>query len=479
MGVRICRFNLLSVPFRHSTLRWFACCCAIGFAAPICHVRGADAPVSFYHDVQPILSRSCTGCHRPAKKKGKLDVTTYAALKTGGKKGQTFVAGKPEKSLLIDQVTGDEPAMPQKGQKLTAAEVGVLSRWIAQGARDDSPAIVASSAPDRPAYPATYAMAPVITAIACSPDGTMLAVGGSREVLLQHADGSGVIARLPSASERITSLQFTKDGARLIASGGSAGEAGRIECWNVSDRKLLHACAVSQDTVFGLSLDPAAGRAAVGCADRTVRVISLADGKELARFDQSTDWALCTAFNRDGTKLLAGGRDKMLRLFDLPSRRQIDEINEPVESIACLAERPASERSGSRDEVAAGEGSGVVRIFDISTLKKRTEDKRDPNRIRELERLNGTVNALAYSADGKWLAAAATGEARVFSADDGHRVCICGGNVGPVYTLCFSPDAKRLYTAGFDGQLRVFEPEHGKMISSFVPVPIGPNLRTD
>src|SRR2546429_119311 len=43
---------------------------------------GADdtKPVSFYHDVVPILKRSCTGCHHPDKLKGELDLTTYTAF---------------------------------------------------------------------------------------------------------------------------------------------------------------------------------------------------------------------------------------------------------------------------------------------------------------------------------------------------------------------------------------------------------------
>src|SRR5205814_7499747 len=46
---------------------------------------GADdtKPVSFYHDVVPVLKRSCTGCHHPDKLKGELDLTTYVAFQKG------------------------------------------------------------------------------------------------------------------------------------------------------------------------------------------------------------------------------------------------------------------------------------------------------------------------------------------------------------------------------------------------------------
>lgn len=427
----------------------------------------ADPPVSFHKDVEPILTRSCAGCHRPQKMKGKLDVTSYAALAHGGKKGKAIEPREPAKSLLITQVSGDDPSMPQKGQKLTADEIGLLTHWIRQGAKDDSAEASQSSraTEGRPQYPSVYAVAPVIDALACSPNGAVLAVGGSHEVLLQHADGSGLIDRLASASAWITSICYSADGQLLVAAGGAAGEAGRIDVWDASNHKLLHAYSISGDTLFGLSLSPDAARAAVACPDATVRVISLADGKELARLDPFTDWALCTAFTVDGTKLIAGGRDKELRLFDLSSRKQVDVVNEPVEPLVCLARKPGE------DVAACGGSGGLLRIFKVSDLQKRTEEKRDPNRIRELERQNGPINALAFSPDGKWLASACIGEARVYLAADGHRVSTCLGNAGPVFAVCFSPDSTRLYTAGFDGQARIFDAQKGELKKAFVPVP--------
>ena len=37
---------------------------------------GKTKPVSFYRQVRPILQRHCSGCHFPAKKSGKLLLTS-------------------------------------------------------------------------------------------------------------------------------------------------------------------------------------------------------------------------------------------------------------------------------------------------------------------------------------------------------------------------------------------------------------------
>ena len=51
-----------------------------------------------------------------------------------------MVPGSPEESLLIRQISGEPPAMPQVGDPLDAIKVELISRWIAEGAKDDTPA---------------------------------------------------------------------------------------------------------------------------------------------------------------------------------------------------------------------------------------------------------------------------------------------------------------------------------------------------
>ena len=56
----------------------------------------------------------------------------------GGKSGPAIVPGKPGESLLLQKVSGEEPAMPLAGDRLSAAEVDLLRRWIADGAPGDT-----------------------------------------------------------------------------------------------------------------------------------------------------------------------------------------------------------------------------------------------------------------------------------------------------------------------------------------------------
>src|SRR5690606_31945413 len=99
-----------------------------------------DEPVSFYRQIRPVLQRNCSGCHQPSKRGGKLLLTSYEDFRKGGENGEAFAAGKPDESLILDYISGDEPAMPQNADPLPAEQVELIARWIREGAKDDTPA---------------------------------------------------------------------------------------------------------------------------------------------------------------------------------------------------------------------------------------------------------------------------------------------------------------------------------------------------
>src|SRR3954447_13103939 len=93
--------------------------------------------VDFIKDVEPILNRSCVGCHGADKTRGGLRLDDGKLALLGGDSGAVIRPGKSERSLLIHLVAGvdAERSMPPEGRKkLTAEEVGVLRAWIDQGA---------------------------------------------------------------------------------------------------------------------------------------------------------------------------------------------------------------------------------------------------------------------------------------------------------------------------------------------------------
>jgi WD40 repeat protein len=423
-----------------------------------------EKSVSFFNDVVPIFKKSCNGCHHPGKLKGQLDLTTYDAAIKGGKHGALVKAGDPKSSVLMDEITGEEPSMPKEGDPLSKEELALIEKWITQGAKDDTPASAKSL---KPSEPPTYLVPPVISALAWSPDGKVLAVSGYHEVLLHEVAGSNLLARLLGESQRIESLAWSADGKLLAVAGSAPARFGEVQIWNTPSNTLAGAFKVSSDSVYGISFSPKADRVAVGCADKTVRILAVADGKELLKFDNHSDWVFGTLWTLDGKRLLTGSRDKAMKMIDASNGQFIDDINKLLDPVLCIARHP------KEDVVAYGGEMGISRTYKISDNQGRTAANNDVNLRKEFERLPGPVHAISYNADGSLLAVGGAGpEVRVFNSGDAKRVATLKGHSGAIFALAFNSQTNLVAAGGFDGNVRIYETTKGELVRSFVPVPI-------
>jgi len=437
----------------------------------LANAGAAEKPVSYYNDLVPVMKRSCTGCHHPGKLKGELDVTTYAAFLKGGKHGAGFKSGEPTNSMIIEEISGDEPSMPKEGDALSKAEVALFTRWILEGARDDTPTNANSF---KLSEPPTYAKAPVISALAFSPDGKTLAVSGYHEVLIHSVDGSNFIARLLGESPRIESLAYSPNGKLLGVSGGAPARFGEIQIWDAATNGLVRSIKASIDSLYGISFSPDSEKVAVGGADKSVRVFSVKDGKELMKFDNHSDWIFGTAFTANGKRLLSGSRDRAMKLIEVSNSQFIDDINKLLENVLCMARHP------KEDLAVYGGEQGVTRIYKIAENQGRTAGNIDVNLVKEYERLGGPVQAIAWSVNGTNIAVGGAAlEVRVYTAGkDGKRIATLKGHDGAIFAVAFHPTTNWLATGGFDGQVRIYDftAKSNELLRAFVPVPIKPDV---
>ncbi|MBI3862697.1 MAG: DUF1553 domain-containing protein [Planctomycetia bacterium] len=96
-------------------------------------VAASAAPPDFDSDIAPILKAKCLKCHGETERKGELDLRSPASLRKGGESGPAIVAKDPEQSLLFEKVSSGEMP-PAKKDRLTAAELETIRRWIESGA---------------------------------------------------------------------------------------------------------------------------------------------------------------------------------------------------------------------------------------------------------------------------------------------------------------------------------------------------------
>jgi len=433
--------------------------------------------ISYYKDVRPILQQHCQGCHQPAKAQGGYVMTSFAdILKKSDRDNPGVVPGQPAKSELYLQITpheGKPPRMPREKEPLTDRDVRIIERWITQGATDDTPLSAKGSLIDME-HPPTYQLMPVVNALAYSPDGNLLAVSGYHEVLLHKADGTGLVARLVGLSERVQSIAFSPDGKWLAVTGGDPGRFGEVQIWDVAKKKLKLSLPVTFDTVYGASWSYDSRKLAFGCADNTLRAIDVETGKQILFQGGHGDWVLDTVWSKDAAHLVSVSRDRSMKLTEVATQRLEDNITS-ITPGALKGGLIAVDRHPQKNDLLVGGADGAPKIYQMFRTKARVIGD-DFNLIRAFSPLPGRIFAVKYSHDGNRIMAGSSsdgkGEVHVHQAADGKLVSKLEGQRGAVYAVAFRPDGKEVASAGFDGLVRLNNPDDGKLVREFVPVPL-------
>lgn len=106
------------------------------FAAPSKSV--APVKLRYNRDIRPIIAENCFPCHGPdsAARKADLRLDKFAEATLMKNGHAAIVKGKPEQSEMVKRITGHGPLMPPAAtrKKLTAQQIALLKRWIAEGA---------------------------------------------------------------------------------------------------------------------------------------------------------------------------------------------------------------------------------------------------------------------------------------------------------------------------------------------------------
>src|SRR5581483_3615482 len=177
------------------TSLWFFSLCSLCLCGSFS--SAAEVP-SFRRDVAPVLAQRCVACHGSSKARGRFRLDTFDGLM------------KAEASKLVERVTAAEGdgRMPPGDDPLSPAEVDALRQWVAAGAAFDGPdraAPLKTYLPPRahPAAPERYPAPAPVLALAFSPDGKELFVGGLHEVTVWDSATGRLVRRLPHLPQRI------------------------------------------------------------------------------------------------------------------------------------------------------------------------------------------------------------------------------------------------------------------------------------
>ena len=159
------------------------------------------------------------------------------------------------------------------------------------------------------------------------------------------------------------------------------------------------------------------------------------------------------AFAPDGKTLVSAGRDKTVRLWEVPGGKEIRQFQRQHDQPGVEGHEVAFSPDGKTLVSACGD---IARLWDTASGKE----------IHQFKEHQDVVFSVAFSPDGKTLASAGNDKTvRLWEVASGKEIRQFQRNL--VRSVVFSPDGKTLASAGVDNIVRLLDVDSGKEIRQF------------
>ena len=281
-----------------------------------------------------------------------------------------------------------------------------------------------------------------IESVALSPDGTLLASGHHDGLVrLWDIQTQKQLATLKGHKAVVESVAFSLDGT-LLASGGKD----RARLWNVRKRKQIRTFkhkAIVESVAFSPD-----GRTLAAVDYNCIRLWDVRRNRAVGvlgpepphRGPFTLSIIRSVAFSPDGTLLASGGIDNTVRLWNVQNRQEIFRHERAQQGdILTVAFSPDGKTFAS-----AGTGKGIYlwRVVEQELIMTLNQE---------------WITALAFSPEGRFLAAGTGAEIRVWDMKTQTEVTTLEGCASRVNSIVFSSDGKKVVVGSLDGTIRIWD----------------------
>ncbi len=289
---------------------------------------------------------------------------------------------------------------------------------------------------------------PPVTAIAFSQDGSTLAVGGYRVVVLWDIKSGKPQACIPNLAGQVQSLAFHPKESYLAVSGGEPGKASQALVYDLKDLSRKTFLLGHTDVVNHIAWSADGTRLATAGHDKTARIWGWPGGLVKTVLRGQSDSATRVFFTPDGASVFTASVDRNIRRFDSATGQLTKTYSGSGESVSALA--------------ISSDGKQIVSSGAEARIRWWNPDGTET--VRFSDGSGGEVSDLVFSKDGKTLASASADRSiRLWRVDNGSHLRALAGSAEWMFAVALSPDGKFAAGGGADGVVRLWETESARL----------------
>ena len=427
---------------------------------------------NFQDDIIPVFEQSCNSCHNPDKARGGLDLTSMNGILAGGSSGEVALPGEPDNSLVYTLAARlQEPHMPPRGEKIEKSHLSLIHNWISQGMlptasgkpmkkKKSSVNLALGSAsiakPDGPPpMPKYLAVEPFIvtdrafapSAMATAPWSPLVALAGQKQVLLYNTNSLEIAGILPYEEGFIESLNFSRNGKLIIASGGRGGKSGNVVGWEVdSGRKVLDV-GEEQDTIITADISADQSLVAIGGTSKLIKVFDLSTNEILYKIKKHSEWVTQVSFSPDGILLATADRNGGIYVWEAKTGNPFYSLDGHKKEITSL-----SWRADGNVLLSASE-EGAVRTWEMINGKQ----------VKTWNAHNGGTLSAHYAKNGNIVT---SGRNKIVKFWDGNGKALktISGFTDIVMESRLSHDGSKIIAGDWTGKVGIWNSTDGKLL---------------
>jgi len=196
--------------------------------------------------------------------------------------------------------------------------------------------------------------------LAYSPAGKYLVVGGAEQSVRIIDVTAGLIIKTLENTNHVASITISPDG-KLMALGGS--DSGLIRIWDMAESQVANSLSRHKQRVNDVTFSADGKLLASGSADKSAIIWNAETGQTVLTLQGHTGEVTGVAFSPDGKTLVTASLDGTVKVWNAATGHLIRSLGRHPAGVLAAAISPDGKTLAS----AGGEGDNTIRFWDLAT----------------------------------------------------------------------------------------------------------------